>query len=352
MGVDWSREIAFFGKENPEMTYRIVYSGTPEYAVPALEHLATDERFDIALVVTQPDRPAGRGHKLTSPPVKAAAERHGIAVYQPDSLRTADVRLPLVEAQADLFVVAAYGLIFGEKTLAIPKIACVNLHASILPAYRGASPITAAILEGKKSTGVSLMVMERGLDSGPVIAIEEIPIGPDETTGSLTAQLATVGAHLVQYQLARFAAGEIWPEPQADDGISFVRPLTKSDGWINWSSPAIEIERHVRAMWPWPRSWTEIEGKIVQIHECRVEEGDHYEKVAVGTIREHQGYPVVTCGEGSLRLLSVQLPGKQAIDARIALANRQIKTGSVLNGPAPVRTPIVTRPSDESSTSA
>src|SRR6478609_3095288 len=148
--------MACIDEEDPEMTYRIVYFGTPEYAVPALERLVADERFDVALVVTQPDRPAGRGHKLTSPPVKTAAENHGLSIYQSDSLRTANARLPLVEARADLFVVAAYGLIFREKTLAIPKIASVNLHASILPAYRGASPVAAAILEGEKSTGVSL----------------------------------------------------------------------------------------------------------------------------------------------------------------------------------------------------
>src|SRR3954452_24216084 len=184
--------------ENPDLTYRIVYFGTPEYAVPAFDQLAADERFDVVLVVTQPDRPAGRGHKLTSPPVKKAAEQRGIRVYQPESLRSPDMRMPLVEAKADLFVVAAYGLIFGEKTLAIPSISCVNLHASILPAYRGASPVSAAILEGLSSTGVSLMVMERGLDSGPVIATESISIKPDATTGSLTAELASVGAQLVR----------------------------------------------------------------------------------------------------------------------------------------------------------
>ena len=334
------------------MTYRIVYFGTPEYAVPALEQLSTDDRFEVVLAVTQPDRPAGRGHKLTPPPVKASAERLGISVYQPASLRSAEMRTPLVDAQADLFVVAAYGLIFGEKTLAIPKIACVNLHASLLPAYRGASPITAAILEGKESTGVSLMVMERGLDSGPVIAIGEIPIGPDATTASLTAELASVGALLVKSQLARFAAGEIRPEPQVHDGISFVRPLKKSDGWIDWTSSAVEIERQVRAMWPWPRAWTEVEGTVVQVHQSQIEEDEHLVEGAFGTVRDHQGYPVAKCEEGNLRLTSVQFPGKQAIDARVALANGQLRAGLVLNGTTPERAPIVTRPSDERSTSA
>ena len=334
------------------MTYRIAYFGTPDYAVPALEQLAADERFEVALVVTQPDRPAGRGHKLTPPPVKEAAEQLGIRIYQPESLKSPNMRMPLVEANADLFVVAAYGLIFGEKTLAIPSIGCVNLHASILPAYRGASPISAAILEGEATTGVSLMVMERGLDWGPVIATESISIGPDATTGSLTAELAIVGAHLVQDALDDFASGGITPEPQNSRGVSFVRPLMKSDGWIDWSMPAIEIERQVRALWPWPRTWTEIDGAIVQIHESDVVDDWSPVDGQIGSISEHEKFPVVRCGEGSLRLLRIQFPGKQSVDARIALANGQLRIGSVLNGAAPERAPMVIRPSDGSSTSA
>ena len=334
------------------MTYRIVYFGTPEYAVPALEQLASDERFDVVLVVTQPDRPAGRGHKLTSPPVKAAAEQRGIPVYQPESLRSPEMRMPLVDTNADLFVVAAYGLIFSEKTLAIPRIGCVNLHASILPDYRGASPISAAILEGQASTGVSLMVMERGLDSGPVIAIESIPIKPDVTTGSLTVELAIVGARLVRDHLAEFAAGEIVPKPQEERGVSFVRPLTKADGWIDWSMPAIDIERQVRALWPWPRAWTAVDGSIIQIHQSDIAIGDPNLDGPVGRVGESQRFPVVKCGEGYLRLLRVQFPGKQSADASVALANGQLKLNLVLNGDMPVRTPMVTRPSDENATSA
>jgi methionyl-tRNA formyltransferase len=333
------------------MSYRIVYFGTPDYAVPALEQLASDERFDVVLAVTQPDRPAGRGHKLTPPPVKVAAELLDIPVYQPESLRSPEMRMPLVEAAADLFVVAAYGMIFGEKTLAIPNIGCVNLHASILPDYRGASPISAAILEGRASTGVSLMVMERGLDAGPVIAVESIPIKPDATTGSLTVELATVGAHLVRDFLADFAAGKIIPKPQDTEAASFVRPLTKADGWIDWSKPAVEIDRHVRAMWPWPRAWTEIDGLMLQIHQSDVVEDVSAIVGPVGSVGESQRFPVVKCGVGYLCLLRVQFPGKQVMDARVALASGQLRTGLVLNGAAPERTPMVSRPNGESATS-
>jgi len=260
--------------------------------------------------------------------------------------------MPLVEAKADLFVVAAYGLIFGEKTLAIPSISCVNLHASILPAYRGASPISAAILEGLSSTGVSLMVMERGLDSGPVIATESISIKPDATTGSLTGELASVGAQLVREYLEEYASGRITPKSQASEGVSFVRPLTKVDGWIDWKMPAIEVERQVRAMWPWPRAWTDINGSIVQVHQSDVVNKASTMDGPVGSVNEHQKFPVVSCGEGSLRLLRIQFPGKQPIDARIALVNGQLREGILLNGPAPERAPVMIRPSDENSTSA
>jgi methionyl-tRNA formyltransferase len=334
------------------MTYRIVYFGTPGYAVPALEQLAEDERFDVVLVVTQPDRPAGRGHKLTAPPVKEAAERLGIRVYQPNSLRSQEMRVPLVEAKADLFVVAAYGLIFGEKTLAIPSISCVNLHASILPAYRGASPVSAAILEGLSTTGVSLMVMERGLDSGPVIATESIPIEPDATTSSLTAELAIVGAHLVHEYLEEFASGRITPKSQDQFGISMVGQVTISAGWVDWKMPAIEIERQVRAMWPWPRAWTEIDGAVIQIHESDLVDDLSAIDSPAGSVSEHQKIPVVSCGEGSLRLLRIQFPGKQAMDARIALANGHLRKGTILNGPAPERAPLVIRSNAGNSTSA
>lgn len=332
------------------MTLKIVYFGTPEYAVPALEALAADARFDVVLVVTQPDRPAGRGHKLTPPPVKIAAERLGLPVYQPSSLRTKDAREPLAAAGADLFVVAAFGLIFGEKTLSIPRLGCVNLHASLLPSYRGASPISAAILSGDAETGVTLMVMERGLDSGPMIAKGVMPIGQDATTESLTRDLAKVGAELVSEQLHAFAVGELTPIPQPASGVTLVRPMTKADGWIDWSQPVEQIARQVRAMWPWPRAWTDLDGVNLQIHAASVAEGASRADGPVGAVEVVDGKPVVICGAGALRLDRVQFPGKSAIDGRQAALHGQLSPGMTLNGTAPDRSPMIVPLSDGTST--
>lgn len=334
------------------MTLKIVYFGTPDYAVPALAALAEDERFEVVLVVTQPDRPAGRGHKLTPPPVKTAAGRLGLPIYQPSSLRAKEARGPLEAAGADLFVVAAFGLIFGEKTLSIPRIGCVNLHASLLPKYRGASPISAAILSGDSETGVTLMVMERGLDSGPTIAKGVIPIGSDATTESLTRQLAVVGADLVKEHLHAFACGELTPVPQPESGATLVRPLTKADGWIDWSQSAEQIERQVRAMWPWPRAWTQLNDVAMQVHAACIADRLSRPAEQVGTIEILDGMPLVACGAGALQLDRVQFPGKAAIDARQAVANGQLGPGMRFDGPAPERLPIIIPLSDETSTSA
>ncbi len=279
---------------------RVVYFGTPSFAVPSLERLASLSEFNIRLVVTQPDRPAGRGRRLTASPVKLAAERLGVPLYQPASLRTPDLRDPIAHVDADLFVVAAYGVIFGPKTLALPRIGSVNIHASLLPRYRGASPISAAIASGDEVSGVSLMVMDLGLDTGPVISHRSIPIESVETTGSLTDRLAMIGADLVAADLLQFAAGALSPVPQPETSPSVTRPLSKADGWVDWNAPAATIERHVRAMWPWPRAWTTLDDTIVQIHKSRILdaidsggiEKDPGTVVAAGTT------PAVVCGDG------------------------------------------------------
>jgi methionyl-tRNA formyltransferase len=328
---------------------RVVFFGTPAYAVPALTVLAGDARFAVELVVTQPDRPAGRGKTLTPPAVKVEAQRLGLPVYQPSTLRDAASRQPLIDAGADLFIVAAFGLIFGEKTLAIPKIAPVNLHASLLPTYRGASPITAAILNGDAETGVSLMVMERGLDSGPVIAKRSIPIDRRATTESLTAELAQVGASLLIDEIEAFVRGDRPPIPQPAQGVTLVRSLTKADGEIDWSRSAIEIERHVRAMWPWPRAWTRLGDATVQIHTAAVQEGNELDPETIAVTREGV---VVGTGRGLLSLQSVQFPGKNPLDARALINSGRFKSGDRFSLDLPPRPPIVTTLDSGSSTSA
>jgi methionyl-tRNA formyltransferase len=307
----------------------LVFFGTPAYAVPALRALSGDDRFDVRLVVTQPDRPAGRGHRLTSPAVKAAAEEIGLPVYQPETLRDEASRAPLVEAEADVFVVAAYGLIFGRKTLATPRRGCLNLHASILPAYRGAAPIPAAILSGDAETGVTLMEMEVGLDTGAIVSVARTPIVSDDTTESLTARLGDLGGRLVVDALPGWYSGVLtaWPQP---DRASAVRMLSKADGGINWSQTAEVIERRVRAMWPWPRAWTLLDGTLIQIHAAVAVDSPH---APPGLVRVRGRQVLVETGVGALVLETVQLPGGNR--SRPSTSQRGASSWTACDSPRP-----------------
>ncbi|MGH2561778.1 MAG: methionyl-tRNA formyltransferase [Thermomicrobiales bacterium] len=315
---------------------RTVYFGTPDYAVPTLEALAGDPRFAVELVVTQPDRSAGRGQHVNESAVKRSALEVGVPVYQPVSLRTAGSRLPLESIGADLFVVVAYGLIFGKATLALPRLGCLNLHASLLPKFRGASPISAAILEGDDHTGVSLMQMDSGLDTGPVIQSSSVPVHDEATTGSLSAQLAAVAATMAIDAILEFASGVRQPAPQPSLGASLTRPLTKADGWIEWPAAAEVLERRVRAMSPWPKAWTTIGPHLVQIHAAHVVTGDKGAKP--GQVVHARRELVVACGEGALFLESVQPAGGRPMSGGAFLSGRGIKAGDLfgIHG-APVR---------------
>jgi methionyl-tRNA formyltransferase len=245
----------------------------------------------------------------------------------------------LVAAEADLFVVAAYGLVFGRKSLTLPRLGCVNLHASLLPRYRGASPIAAAILSGDLETGVSLMEMELGLDTGPVIATASIPIAADETTASLTTRLASLGAQLAFESLPRFARGELKSRPQALAGASLTRPLTKGDGQLDWRLPADDLARRVRAFWPWPRSWTTAQSGLLQVHEVRPagRAGDE----APGLVLAESAL-TVSCGHGALEIVVAQPAGRSAMTGREVLAGRLVRPGEQLTSPTSSATsPIV-----------
>lgn len=324
---------------------RVAYFGTPNYAVPTLRALSQDSRYEVALVVTQPDRPAGRGRELHSSPVKMAAGELGIAAYQPASLRDAAAREPLAAIGADLFVVAAYGLIFGRTTLALPRYGCLNLHASLLPNYRGASPVAAAILAGDELTGVSLMLMEAGLDTGPVIDSVQVPISPTETTESLTARLATAGAMLAVDSAGRFVEGEMDPRPQVDVAATTVRPLVKADGWLDWSAPAIELDRRVRAMWSWPRAWTTFRGAPMQIHQAAPLTERH--DLQPGEIEWRADGVLVGTGNGALRLVLVQAAGATSMPGDTWARGSRIESGMRLGqeGTPNAPPPLITRPS-------
>lgn len=293
---------------NPAEPIRVVYFGTPAYAVPALEALLTEPRVSVELVVTQPDRPAGRGRRLTPPPVADVANAKGITVYQPETLRTERDRAVIAQTVPDLFVVAAFGKIFGPRLLAIPRLGSVNLHASLLPSYRGASPVSAAILEGKRETGVTLMRMDTGLDTGPTLAVRAMSIASNETTASLTPRLAELGAQVLIDSLPALIDDSIRAVPQDEKQATLTRPLVKADGWIDWSRPAVEIERQIRAMWEWPRAWTTLNGEPVQIHRATVQEGPV--EAAPGTVGPG---PSVATGAGSLKIEAAQRPGSKPL---------------------------------------
>jgi methionyl-tRNA formyltransferase len=332
-------------KESPQMPtpLRTAFFGTPDFAVPILKRVATDDQFEVVLVVTQPDRPTGRGRRIEPPPVKQAAEHFGLPVAQPASLRVEMARQSLVAADADLFVVAAYGLIFGRKTLALPRLGCVNVHASLLPRYRGASPITAALLNGDEETGIALMVMESGLDTGPVIASTAMSIESADTTESLTARLAELGAGLAVDAIPRWASGELVAVPQPAQGASIVRPLTKADGWIDWSQSADLLERQVRAMWPWPRAWTTAGDRSLQVHAASVVPARP--GLPPGMVVDDVGSLMVTCGDGALALQVVQPAGSRPMSGAELLAGRRVRPGDRLgiSGAPPPRPPLITR---------
>lgn len=316
--------------------WRTVFFGTPDFAVPTLERLARDDRFKVALVVTRPDRPAGRGQRVASSPVGIAAAALRLPVYRPVSLREAAARQPLAEAAADLFVVAAYGLIFGPRTLALPRLGCVNVHASLLPRYRGASPIAAAIMADDERTGITLMRMEPGLDTGPIIAVAEEAVRSDDTTATLTERLGAIGAGLVIDEVPRFAAGERVALPQGDAGASLTRPLSKADGWLDWREDAAGLERRVRAMWPWPRAWTTVDGDIVQVHRASVVLG--LPPGEPGRVLARHRDLTVACGRDALVLEVVQPAGGRPMSGATFLAGRRsppVEPLGAAGGPQP-----------------
>ncbi len=295
------------------MSFRTIFFGSPEFAVPTLCSLADDDRFDVVAVVTQPDRTAGRGRRPVAPPVKTEATSRSIPVWQPDTLRSPETVEQLQSAAADLFVVVAYGEIFRRVVLAMPRFGCLNVHPSLLPKYRGSSPISAAISNGDRTTGVSIIQMVRKLDAGPIVAQQEFELSGDETGGTLSTDLAKLAAEMMPDVAAQWCSGWIEPRPQNENAATFTRELTKADGRIDWTQGAIEIERQVRAYAPWPTAWTTLDGLRIVIHAAAVS----IQRVAqdTGTIVLDGRRVVVACGDGCLELRQVQPEGKRAMRA-------------------------------------
>jgi methionyl-tRNA formyltransferase len=289
---------------------RIVFMGTPEFAVPVLDAL-THTTHKIVGVYTRPDKPAGRGNKLQTSPIKHLAESHALPIFQPTTLRKSDAIEELRSLVPDIIIVAAYGLILPADALLIPPRGCVNTHASLLPKYRGAAPISAAILNGDTKTGITLMQMETGLDIGAILVQRAIPIADDDTTATLTIKLANVAAALMIETLPRILAGEITPQPQDNSQATMVKTIRKEEGLIDWTKSAIEISRRVRAFNPWPSAftfWNGVQLKILNAHPSdQAIVGEPGQVIAFG---KEIG---VATGGGLLALREVQLAGKRAM---------------------------------------
>ena len=306
---------------------RIIFMGTPQFAVPALEALITGtapgsilpQGYQLVTVITRVDKPAGRGKEIIYSPVKQAALAHGIPVWQPGSLKRPENIEALSAYQADLYIVAAFGQILPQIVLDQPRYGTLNIHASLLPKYRGMSPISEAILQGDSETGISIMLIDAGVDTGPVLLKRALPIASDETTGTLTTRLATLGAQAMLEALSLWVAGRVTPEPQDDQKASHTLMLRKEDGEIRWERPAMVLAREVRAYNPWPSAYTYWRGKhlkIVAAHPSALEPGS---QVAPGTVSlweeaGHQLLAVVT-GAGRLVLERLQLEGKKIMSA-------------------------------------
>ena len=304
--------------------------GTPEFAVPVFEGLA--DSHDLAGVVTQPDRPAGRGRRLTPPPVKQAALARGVPLFQPRTLRTPEAVAQLETWEPEVIVVAAFGQILRQDVLDLPPHGCLNVHASLLPRWRGAAPIAAAILAGDERTGVTIMRMDPGLDTGHILAQQEERIQSDDTEATLASRLAGLGADLLIKTLPSYLAGELVPWPQPEEGATYAGQLRKEEGQLDWSLPAIELDRRVRAFTSWPGAFTTWHGrrlKILRTLPLPEWRGD----APPGTVLPLADGPAVATGEGALRLEEVQLAGKRPANIAAFLRGQRDFVGSLLGVP-------------------
>ena len=291
----------------------VVFAGTPDFSVPALEAIAAS-RHRIVAAYTQPDRRAGRGLRTESSPVKAAAAARGIPVEQPATLKDPAAVDRLAGWRPDVMVVVAYGLLLPQAVLDVPRLGCLNIHASLLPRWRGAAPIQRAILAGDRRTGITIMQMEAGLDTGPMLSRQAVEIGPEETGGSLNDRLARLGASMIVEALDRLETGTAQFEPQDGSLATYARKLSKAEALIDWSRPAEVIERQVRAFDPWPVAETRLDGQQLRIWAARTGSGTATAPPGTVVASGPEGISVAT-GGGQLLLARLQAPGKRALPA-------------------------------------
>ena len=306
------------------ITMAIIFFGTPSFAVATLERLIS-AREDVALVVTQPDRPGGRGRRIIPPPVKTVAEREGLKVLQPEGIRSEEFISLLKEVTPEFIVVVAYGRILPADILQLPLRGCINVHASLLPKYRGAAPIQWAIINGDKKTGVTTMLMDEGLDTGDILLQRGVDIREEDNAQSLSERLSVAGAELLVETLKGLRAGTIKPQPQEGEP-SYAPPLKKRDGLIDWSLPAEKIFNRIRGLYPWPCAYTYFRGKMFKLLKAEVVEGrGHPGEV----IHKGKGELIVGTPEGLIRMLQIQMEGRKPMDVKAFLQGlgRDIRVG-------------------------
>ncbi|WP_170373289.1 methionyl-tRNA formyltransferase [Ruegeria arenilitoris] len=301
---------------------RVIFMGTPEFSVPVLDALV-QAGHEIAAVYCQPPRPAGRGKKDRPTPVHARAEALGLPVRHPTSLKSPEERAAFAALKADVAVVVAYGLILPQPILDAPRHGCLNIHASLLPRWRGAAPIHRAVMAGDAETGICIMQMEAGLDTGPVLLRQATPIGAEETTAQLHDRLSAMGADLIVQALDRLP--ELTPEPQPEVGVTYAAKIDKAEARVDWSRPAVEVDRQIRGLSPFPGAWTQIEGERVKLLASRLSDGQGVPgEVLDDALR-------VACGTGAVELLRLQRAGKAAQDRETFLRGWPIPAGTRLD---------------------
>ena len=305
---------------------RTVFMGTPDFALQTLQGLI-DAGCKMVGVYTQPDRPKGRGKQLAAPPVKELAQKHDIPVYQPLKLRQPEAVAELEALAPDLIVVVAYGQILPKSVLEIPAHGCINVHASLLPKYRGAAPINKAIIDGETETGITTMYMDVGLDTGDMLVKKTLAIGPEETAGELHDRLASLGRETMEETLRRLCAGTLQREVQDDEQSTYASMMKKEDGRIDWNRSAQEIHNHVRGLDPWPGAYTTINGELLKLAETSPEAA---EGLAGSVIAADKNGVCVACGSGSLRIQQLQLAGRKRLAAADFLRGCPLEAGAMM----------------------